>query len=187
MLSSHDHSPFFNFPWESSEDISYYVVHCKPRQEKKLSVLLVQIARPHFLPLYTKALERKAGGTRTRQYESKLPLFPGYLFAVLHRDDLKDPRLNDSSARFIRVKPSEIPHFLRQLEQLARALDSEYSIAPYEHLERGSSVKITGGSLKGLEGFVVEHKEKQTFIIEIDLVGRAVAIDIDAGFLKKIV
>ncbi len=181
-----DQTSFFAFPWESDPDHFYHVIHCKPRHEKKLSVLLTQIARPHFLPLYTKALERKAGGTRTRQYESKLPLFPGYLFAVLHRDDLKDPRLNDSAARFLRVKPSETPHFLRQLEQLARALDSEYSIAPYEHLERGSLVKITGGSLKGLEGFVVEHKEKQTFIIEVDLVGRAVSIDIDAGFLKKV-
>ncbi|MDZ4743152.1 MAG: transcription termination/antitermination NusG family protein [Verrucomicrobiota bacterium] len=179
-------SAFFDLQDMDWETCSYYVIHSKPRQEKKSALMMAQLTRPSFLPLYKKAMERKSGSSRIRRYESLIPVFAGYLFGRLDHNDLKISHFNETVAHFIIVKPPETAHFIFQLDQLRRALASEYTIAPYENFEKGALVKITSGSLKGMEGYVVELKEKQTFVIEIDMVGRAVSIDIDASFLKKV-
>ncbi|MDX2226176.1 MAG: transcription termination/antitermination NusG family protein [Verrucomicrobiae bacterium] len=161
-----------------------FVVHTRPRVEKKAAELASSLGRPVFLPLYEKPQQRRSGRGRVRHYRTRFPLFPGYLFARLTAEDVKNERLRAHVAGMIPVTALEEPVLLRQLQQVKTALEGPYTLEPYEYLKTGATVSVSMGPLKGLEGYVVCHKDRQTFVVQVDLVGRAVSIDVDAALLR---
>ena len=55
-----------------------YVLHVKPRTEKKVLTYLAAYRCVRYLPLYTKVTK-----VQRRRVKRELPLFPGYVFACL--------------------------------------------------------------------------------------------------------
>lgn len=57
----------------------WYVLHVKPRTEKKVLAYLERCAAWRYLPLLTK--EKRV---QRRKIRTELPLFPGYVFARMN-------------------------------------------------------------------------------------------------------
>jgi transcription antitermination factor NusG len=53
-------------------------------------------------------------------------------------------------------------------------------------LTKGEKVTITQGALAGLTGIVVEVKKTLRVVLCIDLIQRAVAVEVDADILRSV-
>jgi len=147
---------------------------------------LSKVEASAYLPTYLMEKERRAGGGKIRKYRSELVLFPGYVFAALPAQTKSLPLVAAKVAHWIEVKDPEIESFLRTLESIRAALSMKISLTPYEGLKPGKMVRLSSGSLRGIEGKIVEYRGQLLFAVEIELLGRGVMMEIEASALKAV-
>ena len=175
---------FFATSTRQQETWKYYAIRTKPRREKKLKDALSKVEAACYLPTYFMEKERRAGGNRIRKYRSELVLFPGYVFAALPIWTKSLPLVAGNVAHWLEVKDAEVESFLRTLESIHTALSMKISLTPYEGLKPGKAVRLSSGSLRGIEGKIVEYRGQLLFAVEIELLGRGVLMELEASALK---
>ena len=89
-------------------------------------------------------------------------------------------------AHWIEVNDAEVDAFLRTLDAIRTALSMKISLTPYEGLKPGKTVRLSTGSLRGVEGKIVEYRGQLLFAVEIELLGRGVLMELEASALKSI-
>jgi transcriptional antiterminator NusG len=72
-----------------------------------------------------------------------------------------------------------------EIESLRRALGSGQEMEPYPYLHEGQKIRIEKGPLRGLEGILVK-KEGWQIVISVQLLRRAVAVEIDPASIAPI-
>ena len=163
-------------------EVKWYAVTTRSRHEKVVAEQLWQKEIECFLPL------REVLSTwKDRRKKVQLPLFPGYLFVhvpIVERrlDILKVP----SVVRIVGFngESDSIPEV--QLQAVKRLVFSTLPWDPYPYLVEGDRVEIVRGSLKGLQGFLLEKKGAYRFILSIDLIQQSVSCEVDACDVVKI-
>lgn len=179
-------SAFFNTSTIQNRGWKYYAVRTRPRREKQLHAALSKTEAVSYLPTYIMEKERRAGGARIRKYRSELVLFPGYVFAALPMQTRSIPTVAGKVAHWLEVKDAEVDSFLRTLDSVRTALSMKVSLIPYEGLKPGKQVRLQSGTLKGLEGKIVDYRGQLLFAVEIELLGRGVMMEIEASALKAV-
>lgn len=163
----------------SGEDQQWVVLHTKPRCEKKVLVLRAQRPADMFLP----CLERVHNyGARERRYE--VPMFTGYVFAKIRQEDRSWFRRNHHVANLI-----EVAHEARLLDPLravARALGEGTPMEVLPALRPGQRIRVTGGSMKGLEAEIMEIKGRNRIVIHVEMIQQSVALEIDPAYVKTL-
>ncbi len=155
----------------------WWVAHTKPRHEKKFADNCVDGDIPVFLPIQEQR-KRKRG----RTWVADLPLFPGYAFlrcSVKERDQAFRTRHL--------VKVLEVPdqkEFEGDVHRLKKALEIAVPLEPYRFAKVGTWVRVKEGPMKGLEGEIVKDKRGYRFVINVRMIKKAVAVDIDADMLE---
>ncbi len=152
----------------------WYALLVKPRVERYISQLLTARGFEVFLP--SQPLTRKRGG---RTVVLDRPLFPSYLFVHFSWGDrlaaLTTPGVR-SIVSFSGV-PARIPQ--DEIDRLQRLVTSEIPVVACDYLQSGLLVQVKSGPLKGLQGTLVEIKSHLRLVINIDILQRAVAVEID--------
>ncbi|MDD1139351.1 transcription/translation regulatory transformer protein RfaH [Pseudomonas sp. TNT2022 ID233] len=149
-------------PVISSDQPNWYLLQCKPRQDERAHLNLLQQNYVVFHPQLVS--ERVIRGKRQRVQES---LFPGYLFIQLSRDDNWVPlRSTRGVSRFVEFNhgPATVAeHVIEHLR--ARCLESTLS-EPDEALKPGENLQIVSGPLAPLEGvFLGLHGTDRVMIL----------------------
>jgi len=163
----------------SGDSTLWAVIHCRPRCEKKVLSLQRQRPADMFLP----CIERVHNyGSRVRRYE--VPLFGGYVFAKLRREDVTWYNQNQYVARVMEVVDEK--KFLTPLQAVAHALEDGHNLEVLPQLRPGQSVRITGGSMKGLEAEIGEVKGEQCLLLHIDMIQQTVVMEINPSFVKPL-
>lgn len=156
----------------------WVVLHTRPRCEKKLR----DHARLRNCRIYMPTLRRAHNyGKRVREYD--VPLFSGYVFACIQKDDRSWFRGNPYVANVLEVLQEEL--FLRVLTSLAEALNTGVEVEILPYLQPGKKVLITGGPMKGLEAVVAEVKGKNRILLHLELIQQSVVMEIDSAYLKS--
>lgn len=186
MTQSSHKNAFFDPSTRQKEGWRYYAIRTKPRREKQLATALAKAEAACYLPTYFTEKERRAGGSRIRRYRSELVLFPGYVFAALPNRTKSLPLIAGKVAHWIEVNDAEVDAFLRTLDSIHTALSIKISLTPYEGLKPGKMVRLSSGSLRGVEGKIVEYRGQLLFAVEIELLGRGVLMELEASALKTI-
>lgn len=162
-------------------DLHWYAVYTKSRHEKVAAEELWQKSIECFLPL-----QERLSKWKDRRKAVQFPLFPGYLFvrvAITERrlDILKVP----SVVRIIgfRGRPEPIPE--EQIQGVKTLVFNQMELDPYPYISEGDRVRIVRGPLRGLEGILLEKKNRFTFVLSIDLIQQSVACEIDAADVEK--
>jgi transcription antitermination factor NusG len=155
----------------------WLVCHTKPRCEKKFAGLLAAEHLPHYLPLVT-SVRRYA--QQTKKFTK--PLFPGYVFAQV--PPARKTRLyqQDLLARVIPVEDEA--RFLRQLDDVKAIVASGYELTVLPLLTRGRRVRVTGGPLHGLEGYVDDSSNHQGVILSVDVLQQGLHVRLPAENLQ---
>jgi len=166
--------PSFN---AAPDDAAWLVCHTRPRCEKKLAALLVAERFEHYLPL--------VGSIRKYRNQTKRftkPLFPGYVFACVP-DELRTRIFQqDLLARTITVEDEG--RFLRQINDVKSIVASGYELAVRPMLTRGRRVKIVGGPLHGLEGFVDDPSNPRGVVLSVDILQQGLLVKVPAENLQ---
>jgi transcription antitermination factor NusG len=167
----------FSSPSEPSR--IWYVLHTKSRQEKVVAADLASLGLPHFLPLVSEVrhyADRKA--------KVALPLFPGYVFVRGSLDKLYPV---DRNKRLVNIIPVAAQNELNwELKNLNMALLNDVALYPYEILKRGTRVEVRSGPLRGLQGLIENRGQADRLVLQVEMLGRAMSLEIEASLLDPI-
>jgi len=157
----------------------WWVLHTRPRAEKRLARELLRHGRSFFLPLFTRTW-RNRGTTRS----SHLPLFPSYVF--LHGDgDARWTALaTNQVAQVIPVEDQRQLH--DDLMRVHHLMVSGLPLTPEERLEPGAAVMITRGPLAGMTGKVLKKSKGLRVLVEVRLLQQGVSAEIESWMLQAV-
>jgi transcription antitermination factor NusG len=131
------------------------------------------------LPLRAKLTVRKG-----RRFKSLLPLFSGYVFFNGNEDTRYTALTSNRIAQVIEVvDQSKLVH---ELNQIHSALSKGAPLDPHPHLQQGDRCRVIGGPFVGTEGFLLQKKNLTKLVLQVDILGQAAAMEIDADLLEPI-
>ena len=154
----------------------WFAIYVKSRNEKKVFKSLNDIGIESFLPLITNI---KQWSDRRKKVEE--PLFNSYLFVNIPLSDYYKVLNVNGVVKFIcfEKKPVEVPE--NQIEAIKKYIcDTDLHEVDYEtiNFKEGELVRIKSGQMKDLTGRFVEIKGKHRIMIEIEVVGQYLPINI---------
>ena len=157
----------------------WLVCHTKPRCEKKFAALMLAEKFEHYLPLVDSV---RKYAQQTKRFTK--PLFPGYVFAHVPVEKKARIYQQDLLARAITVEDE--PTFLRQLADVKAIVASGFELSVMPLLTKGRRVKIIGGPLHGLEGFVDNPANPQGVVLSVDVLRQGLLVKVPADQLQPL-
>lgn len=156
------HLPDFSEP-------RWFVCHTKPRCEKKFADLLTREKFAHYLALLESV---RRYGTQRKVFTK--PLFPGYVFAQITPEKKTRVYQQDLLVRALMVENE--PVFLRQLEDVKAVCASGYEAALHPLIRKGTRVRVSGGPLNGLEGYVDDPVNPKGIVVSVDVLQQGLLV-----------
>ena len=147
----------------------WLVCHTKPRCEKKFSALMAAEKFEHYLAL-VQSVRRYA--QQTKRFTK--PLFPGYVFAKVPVEKKARIYQQDLLARAITV--ADEAKFLRQLEDVKAIVASGFELSLMPLLTKGRRVRVTGGALHGLEGYIDDPTNPRGVVLSVDVLQQGLLV-----------
>jgi transcription antitermination factor NusG len=157
----------------------WWVAHTKSRNEKALAWQMQKKNISYFLPLTEKVYRRSR-----RVLRSMLPLFSGYVFFCGSETDRLEVLKTNRVAGILNVKDQQ--HLISELLPIEKAFQAGINLAPYSYIKAGQQCKVIAGALMGIEGLVVSDQNKTKLVLQVDILGRATCLEIDAALLEII-
>ena len=158
---------------------SWFVCHTKPRCEKKFDDLVEREAFAHYLPLIESV---RRYGTQKKTFTK--PLFPGYVFVRI--EPAKKTRIyqQDLIVRALMVENELL--FLRQLEDVKAVCASGYEAVLHPLVKKGTHVRVSGGPLNGLEGYVDDPANPQGIVVSVDVLQQGLLVRLPLECLQPL-
>ncbi|MEI6126608.1 MAG: UpxY family transcription antiterminator [Pseudomonadota bacterium] len=165
-------------------DFVWYTLYVKSRHEFRVNELLTHAHREAFLP----AIERLRKW-KDRKKLVTFPLFPGYVFVHIpaRKEDLLSVIKTPGVVRILGRKPGvpePVPDV--QIVSLRTLLDNKAYVEPYPYLKEGQKVRITGGPLAGVEGFLKEKRGRHLLVLSIDILQQGASVQVDASDIELV-
>lgn len=163
----------------------WYLAYTKPRQEHVAALNLQQQQFEVYLPLY-KTRKRKTEGGYIDSYP---PMFPRYLFfrPTQAEQSLSVIRSTKGISNLVAISlqlatiHDAIVDDIRQAEALRNQLN--LTLSP--KLRAGTKVRISAGSLQGLEG-LVESSTNKRLVLLLDILGQHTKVSLDSDNIEEI-
>jgi transcription antitermination factor NusG len=159
----------------------WYVLHVKPRTEKKVMTWLAHYGYFRYLPLLVKVTK-----VQRRKVRRELPLFPGYVFTCLTPDNRVLMLQTNLIVRTIPVPdPRELVHQLRQIRRVTKAIGTELKKLACTY-KAGDYVRVKQGAFHGMEGYVKYDGDQTSICLNVEILGTAVEVNISPADIEKI-
>lgn len=163
---------------ESAEAGSgWWVLHTRPRSEKSLTRRLLALGVGYYLP--TRHQQWRA---KSRNFESFLPLFPGYVFLHAPVESRPTVLATGMVANFLPVVEQE--KLSQDLRQIHRVLSAGLPVEHQVSLIPGEPVHVIDGPLRGLTGRMVRQCKMTTVCIEVRLIAQGVRVELDSALVR---
>ena len=156
--------------------MSWHVLYLRPRWEKKMSEYCQILGLKFYLPLRT---ETKV--YQRRKVTVEKPVFPSYFFASFGQEGRLGLLKTNSIVRIL--TPHRERQLLHQLAQVRKALSVDASLGACTALRRGRRVRIVGGPFMGIDGTVWGMKGTNKVRLNVEMIGQAVAVEVDREYL----
>jgi transcriptional antiterminator RfaH len=158
---------------------NWWVLHTKPRQEKRLAAEVLKRRAPFYLPLVP-----SRNLIRGKVVEAHLPLFPGYLFLFGTPDDRVAAL---ATRRVVRALPvTDEVGLRRDLAQVHHLIASGLPVRPEDRLVPGALVEIRTGPLEGLRGIILHAKTGRRFVVQVNFIQCAASVELPDYHLAAI-
>lgn len=162
-------------------ELRWYAAYTNANHEKSVAKQLGEREVEHFLPLYD--AERR---WQDRRVKLQLPLFPGYVFVKMAmRDRLRVVQV-PGLARLVGFDGTPAAISDEEIEVLRSTLRKGVKAEPHPYLTVGRRVRLKSGTFAGLEGILKRRKGQSRLIVSVELICRAVAIEIDEVDVESI-
>ncbi len=163
------------------EGSAWWVLYTRHQHEKAVAEMLSAKNFEVFLPLYESVRHWK-----DRRKLITLPLFPCYVF--VHGG--LDRRLQVVTTPGIHMilfhgeRVAIVPE--AEIQAIRRAVEGKFRVEPHPFLRCGERVRVTRGSLEGVEGILVRKKNLYRLVLSVDMMAQSVAMEIDATDVEPI-
>ena len=168
--------------FQLSSSARWYALHVRHRYEATAAAVLGNKGFETFLPLHR---VRRRWSDRIAEVE--LPLFPGYVFCRVDLNDRRVPIMTTPGViQIVGLVRTPCPVDDNELAAVRRVIASGLTAEPCRYLPIGATVRIEAGALAGLEGAIVEFKNKRRLFISVSLLQRSVAVEIDPALITPV-
>ena len=150
----------------ASRETLWYVLYVKPRCEKKMSAYCEAHGVECDLPVReeTKIYQR-------RKVTVHKPVFPGYVFLNFPASAKLTVLKSNLVVRILPVENQE--RFYKELLQIRQALAIDPTL-----------VLIKSGPFQGVEGVVQVVKGRTKVVLNVDIIGRAISVEVGMEILE---
>ena len=162
--------------------LNWYVLYTKPRHEKFVESEFLKKGIEAYTP---KIILRRKWSDRIKEVQE--PLFKSYCFARFP--------LNQKSWIVSQQGVVDVVHFNCQyipvpesvVNSLKTLTSNQIKIDPYPYLRIGDKVVVKKGPLKGVEGFIIEKRNKNTtLVVSVDAIASSVQCLVDIDFVELV-
>jgi len=166
---------------QSDTGEGWFALSVKPRHERTSAAALRYKGYQEFVPMYR---SRRRWSDRIKELE--LPLFAGYVFCrfdVRHRVPIL------STPGVLRIigagrEPVAVPD--NEIEALQAVACSGCTVEPCPYLEAGTQVRVDEGPLRGVEGILLEIKQRERLVLSVSLLSRSIAVEVDRRWVSPV-
>jgi transcription antitermination factor NusG len=160
---------------------NWYVIHTKPRNEKKVFEQINNKEIEVFLPLI-----QTVRYWSDRKKKLMVPLFPGYVFVNTDENDRLKAIANTYGAlRYVmyRKRPAVVSD--KEIINIKLSLQAPEKIKIEEkQIMEGDLVEITGGIFKGLSGYIKEIRGHYKIIVNILELNSTFSVQLSSSDVK---
>jgi transcription antitermination factor NusG len=159
----------------------WWALYTRHQHEKVVAQILATKGFDVFLPLYESIRRWK-----DRSKMLSLPLFPGYVFVRggLSRRSLVVTTPGVHMILYNGERIAVIPN--DEIEAIRKAVEGPFRVEPHPFLRCGERVRVTRGSLEGVEGVLVRKKSLYRLVLSVDMLAQSVAVEIAASDVEPI-
>lgn len=181
MLKLSDNPPMRSPRASASFEVpgTWYIAHTKARFEKAFAWDLYDRDIDYFLPLL-----QKTTITSGKRRKVMKPLFPSYVFFCGDADARYRALLTDRLCQVIPV--SDQAQLINELSSIDRALAGSGELDLYPMPAIGTRCRVNAGPLLGIEGIVVEQRERVRMVLQVSMLGRGASLEIEADMLESL-
>ena len=73
-----------------------------------------------------------------------------------------------------------------EIQAIRRTVDGECRVEPHPFLRCGERVRVTRGSLSGIEGILIRKKNVFRLVLSVQMLAQSVAVEIDAADVEPV-
>jgi transcription antitermination factor NusG len=157
------------------------VARTKPRNEKALAWDLAGLGVGYYLPMMTRRTVRRDNG---KPRKSVVCLFPGYISITGYEERKRDILRTGRVIKVINAVDQE--RFVRELENIRRALEHAEILGLSNRLAIGQRVMIASGSLQGVEGVVTDMDRPDRIYLNVEMFNRAITVKVSPDMLEPV-
>jgi len=152
----------------------WYAVYTWAHHEKRVAEQMGQRQIRGFLPVY-----RSMRRWKDRRKEIELALFPSYVFVHLALKDRLRVLEIPGVVHLVSAQGKPVPLADTEIESFQRGMQGCVRMEPHPLLRVGRRVRVQGGPMAGLEGILVRRKDGPRLVVSIEILMRAVAVEVD--------
>jgi transcription antitermination factor NusG len=130
---------------------------------------------------------RRSANGKTGGVKLQLPLFSGYVFVRIARQNRLTVLQAPGVARLVSFAGRAVPVPEEELQRIRTLVAIGIAARPHPYLGVGKPVRVKSGPLAGFEGTVVRRKNLTRFVLSIHLLQRSIVLDIDSVELEPLV
>lgn len=163
------------------EGMSWWALYTRHQHEKVVAEMLEAKGLEVFLPLYESIRRWK-----DRSKLLSLPLFPCYVFV---RGEM-NRRLQVVSTPGVHMILTHGENIARvpedEIDAIRRTVEGSIRVEPHPFLRVGERVRVTRGTLEGVEGILVRKKNLFRLVLSVNMLAQSVAVEIDAADVEPV-
>lgn len=164
-----------------AERFAWWALYTRHQHERTVADALSGKGFEVFLPMYESVRRWK-----DRSKVLSLPLFPCYVFVR----GAVDRRLQIVSTPGIHMILTHGDTFASipetEIEAIRRTVQGNLRVEPHPFLKCGDRVRVTRGSLQGIEGILVRKKNIFRLVLSVEMLAQSVGVEVDAADIEPV-
>ncbi|MDY6801694.1 MAG: UpxY family transcription antiterminator [Bacteroidota bacterium] len=160
----------------------WFALYTKSKSEKKAYKELVEKGIETYLPL-----EKRLKQWSDRKKWVEQPFIRSYIFVKVAEHDLQKALNTPGIVTVIRFSGKPAPVRENEIDLIKSVLSSEEEFeVTADTFDLGEKVCVEHGTLKGIEGEMVQHLNKYKVLVRIESINQNILIRINPSYLKKV-
>ena len=168
-------------PRPKQQKLPWYAVRVRSNFEQVVSGSLSSKGYESYVPVY-----RKPSGRSACIKNIDVPLFPGYVFARIDLVHRLPVLVTPGVVNVVGFGNVFLPIPENEIQAVQAIVRSGLPSITWPFLRDGQRVRIEHGSLSGIEGQLVQIKNKFRIVVSIELLQRSVSVEIDRSWIHPV-
>ncbi len=163
------------------QSFQWYAVTVKPQHERATAEQLQAKALEAYVPLY-KARRRWSDRVKTLE----VPLFPRYVFCRFDAEQRAPVLKTPGVLSIVSFDGKPCPVSDQEIDAVRTMVASGRPVMAWPYVRAGQRVRIREGAMAGLEGILVREKSGYRIVVNVELLNRAVAVEIERELAEPV-